>query len=95
LNEDPLNVTSCGFSSAILSTNAAINSRSDRSPICGAEGINNPMITTLAGDQSPNADDQVIDVLRKLLAHSGANFRCAFAGEVVSGCKAADIGYGF
>ena len=35
----------------------------------------------------------MVDVLRKFVAHRGADFRGSLIEQIISGCKAADIGY--
>src|SRR5262249_47969152 len=41
-NEEPLNVTSCGWSSATRLTNPTISSLSERSPTCGSDELASP-----------------------------------------------------
>ena len=57
------------------------------------KGIDYPMIAVMVRDESANADDRTVDVLREFVAHRDADFLGGFAHEIVSGGKAADIGY--
>jgi hypothetical protein len=51
------------------------------------------MIVLLMGDQRANADDRMVDVFRKLVAHCGADFLGSLIEQIISRSKTADIGY--
>jgi hypothetical protein len=53
------------------------------------------MISTVVRDQGADTGNRVIDVLRKLIAHIGADFVIALAIKTVCGSKAAKIGHRF
>jgi hypothetical protein len=57
------------------------------------ERINLPIIAILTGDQRANADNRMINVFRKLVAHCGADFLGSLIEQIICGGKAADIGY--
>jgi hypothetical protein len=76
----PLNVTSWGLSSPILPTKALISSFSVLSPTCG--------------DQGADANDRMVDVLRKPVSYSFADFFVGLPGQPVRGREAAEVGHG-
>ena len=47
------------------------------------------------GDQGADANNRVVDVLGKLVAHRLADFVIGFANKVISSGKAPKIGHGF
>ena len=52
------------------------------------------MISLAVGDQSTDADNEVVDVLWELIAYRLTNFRVSLTDETVRGCKAVDVRYG-
>ena len=59
-----------------------------------AKRIKRPMISLAVGDQSTDADNEVVDVLWELIAYRLTNFRVSLTDETVRGCKAVDVRYG-
>jgi len=55
--------------------------------------IDHPLIILLMRDQRADANDLVIDVFRRLVAHCPAHFVGQFTEQVISKRKPADIGY--
>jgi hypothetical protein len=54
----------------------------------GTEGINDPSVGILMSDQSPNADNRVVDVLWKLVAQRLSDFVVGLAVMTIGGSKA-------
>jgi len=44
-------------------------------------------------DEGSDADDRVVNVLRKLVADGLADFHVGFADEIVGGCKPGQVGH--
>src|SRR5262249_24911970 len=82
----PLNVTNCGLSSAILSHGPfAHMGRANR--------VHCPVIRLPMCDEGSDADDRMVDVLRKLVADRLANFYVGLADKIVGGRKPAQVGH--
>src|SRR6266571_1711839 len=57
-----------------------------------AKRIDGPVATFLMSNQGTNADDGVINVLGKFVAHRGANFVIAPTAKVIGGGEPLDVG---
>ena len=57
-----------------------------------SQRIDRPMVAVAVRDQSADTGNRVIDVFRKVVAHRGADFRGGLIEQIISSCKAADIG---
>jgi hypothetical protein len=75
--------------------NDEINSFSERSPTCGAPSATTIQRPSSMSNQSTNANDRVINMLGKLVAHLGANFVIALTVMTVGSGEALDVGDGF
>ena len=90
----PLNVTSCGFSSAILSQNAADQLLLGPLTYVGCtERVHRPVIALAVSDQRADAHDGVVDVLRELVAEDLTNVRIALADKIVGGREPGEVGH--
>ena len=84
-----------GLSSAILSQKAVSSSFSVLSPTGGAPmASHRPVIWLAVRDEGSDADDRVVDVLRKFFADGLANLNVGLADKVVGGCEPAEVGHG-
>jgi hypothetical protein len=61
----------------------------------GTEGIDNPSVTVLMDDQSPNADNRVVDVLGELVAQRLSDFVLGLAVVSMSGGITLEVRDGF
>ena len=59
-----------------------------------AQRIHNPAVIVLMGNQRADADDRVVDVLRKLVADGGADLVVGLAIETLGGRKPLEVGDG-
>jgi hypothetical protein len=60
----------------------------------GSEGLDRPMIILAPDDQGADANDRMVDVLRKLISDRSADLIVSLAGQPVRGREAAEVGHG-
>ena len=60
-----------------------------------ANGVHSPVIRLPVRDEGADADDRVIDVLRKLVAHRLTHFDIGPADKTVRSCEPGKVGHGF
>ena len=56
-----------------------------------ADSVHRPVIELAVCDQGSDADDRVVDVLRKLVADGLAHSHVGLADEIVGGREAAEV----
>jgi hypothetical protein len=59
-----------------------------------ADGVRGPVILLPVRDERSDADDRVVDVLRKLVADRLPDFHVGLADEIIGGREAAEVGHG-
>jgi hypothetical protein len=58
-----------------------------------ANGVHRPVVGLAMRDESSDADNRVVDVLRKFVADRLAHPHIGLADKVVGGCKPAEVGH--
>jgi len=58
-------------------------------------GVHRPVIGLAVRNERADADDRVVDVLRKFFADRLADFHVGLADEVIGGGEPAEVGHGF
>ena len=93
----PLNVTSCGVSSAMRSTNVDISCLlfGSFADVRRADCVYCPMVTLFMSDECADTDNRVVDVLWKLVAEGLSDFFVRFSGETIGSSITRNIGHGF
>ena len=59
-----------------------------------ADGVHSPVIQLPVRDERSDADDRVIDVLRKLVSDRLADLHVGLADQILRGREPAEIGHG-
>ena len=58
-----------------------------------ADGVHRPVIGLPVRNEGSDADDRVVDVLRKLVADRLADFHVGLADKIVGGCEPGEVGH--
>ena len=59
-----------------------------------AHGVHRPVLRLPVRYERSDADDRVVDMLWKLVAHRLADFYVGLADKIVGGCEPGEVGYG-
>jgi hypothetical protein len=89
-----LNVTSCGAELRDLVAEGGNQLLlGSFAYVRGADGVHCPVIDFAVRYERSDADDRVVDVLWKLVAHRLAYFQVGLADMIVGGCEPGEVGH--
>jgi hypothetical protein len=71
-----------------------VSTRTPSTAAGGADGVHRPMIRLPVRDESTDADDRMVNVLRKFVADRLANFHFGLADKIIGGGEPAEVRHG-